>query len=586
MKSTIGKIALLIIISMLIGVVAGCDQATPVATAAVTTAGSIATTAAPTTASNINPPGQLPVVKEKVTLRVVVQSEPNVVSWKYGENKLTTFLQDQTNIVFDFMMFPAAEAKTKLNLELSTGGDLGDVCMIQMDRAQLSTFGAQGMLTPLNDYIDKYSFHLAEAFDMFPAGEAQISAPDGNIYAYPKVSQTGLMPNTIAQRFWIHQGFLDKYGKGMPTTTEEMYQFMKWAKTSDPNGNGKADEVGWTGNEKGWFTKPTNFLMAAFTLSDVNGYYQKDDVIHYAKIENGWRNGLKYLAKLMKEGLMDVNYLSNNVTTLNTLVSSNNGETVATIAAGGVGQFTPVVATRLKYTPVPPIKGPDGFVNAFFAYYDQGMAPGLYTIPAKSTQKDVVAAFIDATYSDDFAWVARYGEKGIDWEVPAAGTIAVDNGPAKYRDINHTWGKPGNATWQGGMPAQWLRYGSQTGLPFAPVDKDGKPTYDAEKILYDYTRVMEKYVIPCAVPPFFFDTSTSIKAGELNSTLTKLADASDAEFIFGTKDINSDAEWFNYVAMMKAAGIDEYLKIQQTEYDRAWKGTMPKTYEIAPQRTK
>ena len=261
MKKTIGKIAILIVISLLIGLAAGCDKATPAATTkpAATTGG--ATTAATTAASNINPPGQLPVVKEKVTIRLTIAQNPYVLSYKYGENKLTTFLQDRTNVAVDFVLFPTAEANTKLNLELSTGGDLGDVCMIQMDKAQLASYGGQGVLTPLNDYMDKYGFYLKEAFEVYPDGWPKITAPDGKVYAYPKVSAVGLNPNTLGMRFWIHQGFLDKYGKGMPTTTEEMYQFMKWAKTSDPNGNGKADEMGWTGSETQWYSKPTHFLI-------------------------------------------------------------------------------------------------------------------------------------------------------------------------------------------------------------------------------------------------------------------------------------------------------------------------------------
>ena len=154
-----------------------------------------------------------------------------------------------------------------------------------------------------------------------------------------------------------------------------------------------------------------------------------------------------------------------------------------------------------------------------------------------------------------------------------------------YVDMRQQWNVNTYSHWHSGIPAQWLRYGSPSGLPVPSPDKDGKPTYDLERDLYVYTRAMEKYVIPCSVPPFFFDKDTSIQVSELNSTIGKLANTAQAEFIFGKKDINSDSDWFNYVAMIKAAGIDQYLKIQQDEYDRAWKGTQPDPYVVDPQRT-
>ena len=80
MKKTIGKIALLLVISMLIGLVAGCDKATPAATTGAPGSTTAAPAATTTAASNINAPGQLPVVKEKVTIRLTIAANPYVLS--------------------------------------------------------------------------------------------------------------------------------------------------------------------------------------------------------------------------------------------------------------------------------------------------------------------------------------------------------------------------------------------------------------------------------------------------------------------------------------------------------------------------
>jgi hypothetical protein len=131
----------------------------------------------------------------------------------------------------------------------------------------------------------------------------------------------------------------------------------------------------------------------------------------------------------------------------------------------------------------------------------------------------------------------------------------------------------------------WGRYGSASAAP-AGLDSKGQPTYDLEAVLYKATRVAEKYVIPCAVPPFFFDQATATKNAAYNTAIDTLCRTAITEFIFGTRDINSDKAWTDYIAQVKAAGLDDYLKSMQTEFDRTWKGTLPKTYTPFPQRTK
>ena len=595
MKRTIGRVALLLVISMLIGLVAGCDKPTTTATTAATTKSgattAAGTTAATTAASNLNAPGQLPVVKSKETIRIVISQSPYILSYEYGENKFTTWLQDRTGVVVDFIKYPEADATTKLNLELSTKGDLGDMINILMDRAMLVTYGGQGVLAPLNDMIKTYGFKMKEMMNAFPGSYEAVTAPDGNIYALPQGSLVGIYPNSYAERFWIQSSFLAKYGKGMPTTTDQMYDFMKWAKTSDPNGNGKADEVGWTGAEKTtvWYARPTYFLMNAFTLqsyqANMDGYYQKDDVIHFAPVETGYRDGLKFLAKLMKEGLMDTNYVNNDEATMKTLVALNGGDTVATISCGGMHNAASTNDIKNKYEIVPPLKGPTGLVNSFYDHYAAGVIPSKATIPMKSTKKEVVMAWMDSNYDQEVAFRGRYGEKGVDWETPAAGTVAVDGGPAMYKDIKSQWNVQTKSHWFTSSPANWGRYGSMTAAPLPALGADGKKNYDLEDVLYKAARLYEKTVIPCAVPNFFFDQATATKANTWKIAINDLSRNAITEFIFGTRDINNDTVWADYITQVNKAGLTDFLKVMQSAYDADWKGTLPKTYTVKPQRT-
>jgi len=592
MKRTIGRIALLLAISMLIGLVAGCDKATPAATTTAPTTTKAATTpAVTTTAGNINPPGQLPVCKEQETLRVVIQQSPHVLSYAYGENKFTTWLQDRTNVAVELILFPEADATTKLNIELSTGGDLGDLILIQMDRAMLVTYGGQGVLTKLNDLIDQYGYGMKECLDAYEGSYEKITAPDGNIYALPAGGLVGIFPNSYAMRYWILTPFLEKYtaatSKGMPKTTQELQDYMQWCLDNDANGNGKADEVGWSGAEKTsvWYARPTCFLMNAFTLTNQDGYYQKDDKIRCAMIEEGYRNGLKYLNGLMEAGLMDPNYPSNDENALKTLVALEGGRTVASGSWGGMHNAATDHAIRNDYQIVAPLKGPDGFQNSFYDHYTTGVNPGKATIPTTSEKVELAMAWMDTMYDQEVAFRGRYGEKGVDWEEPAAGVLAVDGGPAKYKDIKNQWNVPTYSHWFTSSPAMWGRYGSMTSEPQPKTDANGNEIHDLELSLYEAARLYEKYVIPCSIPNFFFDQETATKCNEWKTNINDFCRSAITDFIFGNQDVNDDAVWADYVASVKGLGLDDYLKAMQDNYDANWKGTLPKTYTPFPQRT-
>jgi len=594
MKRTIGKLALLLVISLLIGLVAGCDntpETTPVSTTTKATTAKPAETTTAGTEGNINPPGQLPVCKELDTLRIVISQSPHVLSYAYGENKFTTWLQDRTNVAVEHILYPEADATTKLNIELSTGGDLGDLILIQMDRAMLVTYGGQGVLTVLNDLIEQYGYGMKECLDAYDGSMEKITAPDGNIYALPAGGLVGIFPNSYAMRYWIHTEFLNKYeaatGKGMPTTTQELQDYMQWCLDNDVNGNGQADEVGWSGAEKTsvWYARPTCFLMNSFTLTNQDGYYQKDDVIHCAMVEEGYRNGLKYLNGLMEAGLMDKNYPSNDENALKTLVALEDGNTVASGSWGGMHNAATDHRIRNAYEIVAPLKGPDGFVNSFYDHYATGVNPGKATIPATSEKVDLAMAWMDTMYDQEVAFRGRYGELGVDWDVPTPGTMAVDGGPAKYKDINNQWNVPTYSHWFTSSPAMWGRYGSMTSEPQPKTDKDGNPIHDLELSLYLAARLYENYVIPCSIPNFFFDQETATKANEWKTNINDYCRSAITDFIFGNTDVNSDADWDAYVAQVKGLGLDEYLQVMQDNYDANWKGTLPETYTPFPQRT-
>ena len=84
--------------------------------------------------------------------------------------------------------------------------------------------------------------------------------------------------------------------------------------TKDPNGNGKADEIPLSGVVS-WHGSLADYLINPFvyyqTVSSPSGYYLEDGSIKAPFVEDGWKEGLKYLNKLYAQGLIDPQAFTN-----------------------------------------------------------------------------------------------------------------------------------------------------------------------------------------------------------------------------------------------------------------------------------
>lgn len=165
--------------------------------------------------------GEFPLTPEKVTLKVFYAPVNYMTDME--DNQATKWLEEKTNVHVEWMLV-TADAAERINLLLATNAekDMPDVFLASIGRSQVEAYGAQGVLLPLNDLIDKYSVNFKD--DIFLANdqlEKEMTAFDGNIYFLPRYYETTHMKHT--SRFWMNTKWLERVGKEMPTTTDEFY---------------------------------------------------------------------------------------------------------------------------------------------------------------------------------------------------------------------------------------------------------------------------------------------------------------------------------------------------------------------------
>lgn len=509
----------------------------------------------------ISDPGVLPIVDEKIELEFVLPYKSTVTD--YEDNKLTRFLEEKTNVKVKFNLLPQGEALDKLNIMLNSGSKLPDAIVgLDMGNEGLINYGSQGLFMPLNDYIDEHGHYINELLDAHPNTITEITAPDGNIYALP--SHYRCFNCQLAQRFWINKTFVDALGiNKMPETTDEFYDYLKAVKTQDPNGNGENDEIPLVGATSGWFQSVEGFLMNSFIYNDSNRYTTIDEngTISFVANQPEWKQGLEYLNKLCSEGLLDPVSFTQDEMGLRSLVEYEEAMLVGAVPSGGPHVFADATGERRKnYECIPPLKGPDGTQLAMYNKY-YGVANGFFMITKDCEYPDIAFKWADYCYTEEvFRW-DRYGEENIDWEMPPEGTEAVNGGQAQYREILK-WGTPQNANWALTVPT-WERFGSDA------REKDPEDPYELESWLFDAAKSYEPYVPEYVTPSFFFTVEEATEYTELYDLITDYVKEMAARFITGDADLN--AEWEAYVEELNAMGVDRYIEIMQTAFERQWR---------------
>ena len=511
----------------------------------------------------VSDPGVLPIVDEKVELEFILPYKPTVTD--YEDNKFTKFLEEKTNVKIKFNLLPEKEGTDKLNIMLSSGAELPDAIVgVGMANESLIKYGSQGLFIPLNDYIEEHGFYMNELLEAHPDVITQITAPDGNIYALP--SHYTCFNCQLAQRFWINKTFMEALDiDKIPETTDELYDYLKAVKTRDPNGNGANDEIPLVGATSGWYQSVEGFLMNSFIYNDSNRYVTIDQngTISFVANQPEWKQGLEYLHKLCSEGLLDSVSFTQDEMGLRSLVEYEEAMLVGAVPSGGPHVFADAVGERRKhYICIPPLKGPNGTqLTMYNKYY--GVANGMFMITKDCKYPEIAFKWADYCYTEEaFRW-DRYGEEGVDWVMPPEGTEAVNGGQAQYREILK-WGTPQNANWALTIPT-WERFGSDS------REKNPDDPYELEYVLFEAAKAYEPHVPEYVTPPFFFTVEEANEYTELYDLITDYVKEMSARFITGDADLNT--EWEAYVEELNNMGVERYIEIMQTAFERQWRET-------------
>ena len=398
--------------------------------------------------------------------------------------------------------------------------------------------------------------------------------PDGNIYAMGRFELC--YHCYTAQKVWYNKTWLDKLGLAVPETTEELYQVLKAFKEQDPNGNGKADEVPFSGATTGWHSYVDGFLMNPFVYNDGEDRLVLDNgTVSAAFTTPEWRDGLRYMNRSSARVCSTGSPLSR------TGISACRWSRVRRSCSAWGPPVTPECSLNcgrahqeLPRSPSGP--WPKGHPSGHLLSSEHRFGVD-YRFAITRVAENPVAAFrwVDYMFSEDALLHLYFGEENVDWRYAKPGEIGVDGEPAWFNDGKaagsglsgvHTMSQQ-NQMW-GHMGPRYCTWGCIQSRVTDPND----PWYNREAALTTATKAFYdpyKRDLAKIVPPVTIELDEVSEYVELKTTINEFVKEHIALFVTGNLDL--DADWDSYLATLDQIGIDRYLELVQSAYDRTYR---------------
>ena len=486
--------------------------------------------------------------KQKITFLAAPSGD--VVDLK--SNSFTKLVEEKFGLQIKWNITTGADMGTKQNLMLASGDYPEVIWNGSFKPSDILKYSKQGLIVPLNSYIDKYAPNFKQALESAPGLKEASVAPDGNIYGIPNYNWC--YHCYWMSKLWINTKILDELGLKMPSTTEEFQTVLQAFKDKG--------YVALTGAIDGNYADPTTFLMNAFVYDDRSTYFNvKDGQVSFAPLTDEWKAGLTYINGLYAKGLIDASAFSQKWDDFRKQVEQKK---VASFTTGGSFFILPQGVGNPDYAAwktLPPLKGPAGVQYA--AFYGNGPSGATFVVTNKATeeQKITLAKLLDYLYTPEGTQTLDFGPEGKYWTKAKPGQVGLNGQPALFDTkfgAFYTNGSKQNEGWdQMGPIFQSSIWRNGQSVVSADIP-EGQETMLHLETLKNYTGKQPAQVYPGSI---WISEGENQKYSLLRTNINKFVTEWMAQFIVGSKPI--DKFWEEYKNGLNKLGLEEYIKLSQ-----------------------
>lgn len=587
MKKTRKLIAMLLCLVMLLSCFAGCGKQEEVSEEPEVEQPSETTTetqpeeAEKTETEVAVETSYLPLVKEgEETLTIGIMQNANVEN--YDTNAYTVWLEEQTGINLEFVDFSGdgEEAGTQLALMMNAGEELPDILWdfngLKIDA--VNEYGEDGYFIDLNPYFDEYAHYFNEMVEQLTvdADKPNVLAygtnpTDGCLYAFPEY-QLSTSCDHYANHLMINKAWLDTIGEEVPTTVDELVNVLTKFVQEDPNGNGKADEMGMTGIVSRTRGNILEYVLNAYVYVNDNYLFNQDadGNLYLPYVTDEYRQGVAKMAEMYEAGLISpLSFTMAENAEMMALFTPADGTSVVGLAAGHPMLIYEEGAENLfEYVALPNLEAETdlgGYIAANMATFNYHTY-----ITADCENPTLAFQLLDFMCSEESMIRMRYGVKGEHWDDAPEGTVDDDGNPVRIVVYDGSiYGSQNNYNWHN-MGTVLLAYDNlRTTSP--DTEESAEPSYSER---YDtwYGALADVYKVcpenPDVVYKIVYNAEENEVVAEVKTPLLQYVEEARALFVTGVMDPTNDADWESYLSNLESIGMSEYVAAAQSAFDR------------------
>lgn len=434
-----------------------------------------------------------------------------------------------------------------LNLMLASG-HIPDIVGSSRIKDFVNQYGPEGAFLPLNELIEEHAPNIKAYLDARPKIASAMKAADGNIYYIPY-----LPDGKYGRAYHIRYDWLDKLGLDVPETVEEFEAVLRAFKTQDPNGNGLADEVP-------YFARQWPELIRLVTLWDgrssgsdtYHDFMVEDGKITHPYIGEGYREGIKNLARWYGEGLIDAEIFTRGSSARDFLLSENLGGATHDwfASTGGYNRLSSEIPGFEFKAMAPPasVSGKRIEEHRRILIKPDGWAIGGFNEHPVETIK-----YFDFWFTEEGRRLANFGVEGQHYDMiegkPIFKKEFMDQGPVNRSLYQIGAQLQARGYWQDyNYEIQWTNEFALWGID-----------------LYE----QGDYLIPDFLGVAFNADEQKVYDRHWGSIRDVMLERQQS-WILGNGDV--EAEWDDYIAQLKKMGLDDVLAVMQSAYDRQYGG--------------
>lgn len=489
--------------------------------------------------------------KTDVTLRywLPLHAHVSAVANSLNETKFKEYLEQETGIGVKFEHPVMGQQDSAFNIMIASD-DMPDIIEWSWSNYSGGPKKAidDGIIEPLNKYINSVSPNLKKIFDEHPEYRVQTETDSGEVYQYPSIRSDEKLASYMV--LLVRQDLLDKAGLEKPVTYDDwetmLYKFKEM---------GVKTPISLRLNNL-YMETLSPFTSRFGFIADF--YHDENGTVKFGAYQKEFGEYIKMLNRWYKDGILDVDFANIEKNRRVAMVSNGENGAIDATIGGDFGSFVNAILPEsgIKYTAVtfPVNKAGE---TPMYAQKDWPVTDGA-AIAATSQNKQLAARLLDYGYSEQGHMLYNFGKEGVSFEFQKNADGAVE---PIYSDIITNPAVNGGLTMAQSM-AKYIR--ANYGGPFVQDVGYIEQYYtnEEQKKALDMTASDAwKYKMPNM-------TYTNEEQKRLNDILTPIytyREETVAKLISGKLDISYIDDYFQ---KMKDMGVEEAIAIKQSAYDR------------------